>query len=189
MLNLTREENKKIIIVDVDDTLADTRAAIAALYKQITGDEPLDCKIKGSKKYFEFCPLWENSDIDKLFKSSKEIYETAKPLNGAREAITNLLNKGYEIRVATMHSPNSILYKHNWIKKYFPELEDKVYYVDWRMRNKDVFSEYAIIDDDIKNIKTNRSSKPILLDFYGLYDGVILKHDICKTWEEVVKKL
>ena len=28
----TREENRKIIFVDVDDTLADTRAAIAALY-------------------------------------------------------------------------------------------------------------------------------------------------------------
>ena len=32
----TREENRKIIFVDIDDTLADTRGAVAALYKEIS---------------------------------------------------------------------------------------------------------------------------------------------------------
>lgn len=185
----TREENRKIIFVDVDDTLADTRAAVAALYKEITGDEPLDVRIKGSKKYYEFCPLWEDSHVSKLFRSSKEIYEKAVPLNGAVEGIKYLLDKGYDVRVVTMHSPESVIYKHKWLEKYFPELESKVYYVDWRTKNKDVFNGYAIIDDDIKNIKTNKSNMPILLDYYGIYDGVVLNHDICKTWNEVVKKL
>ena len=88
-----------------------------------------------------------------------------------------------------MHSPESVVYKHRWIEKHFPELESKVYYIDWRMKNKDVFNGYAIIDDDIKNIKTNESNMPILLDYYGIYDDIILNHNICKTWKEAVKKL
>lgn len=189
MLESTRETKKPIIFIDVDDTMADTRAAIAHLYKSITGDEPLDTRAVKSKRYFEFCPLWDDDQVDKLFRIGNGIYEVVKPLEGAVEGIKYLMNKGYDIRVVTMHSPESIMPKHNWIAKYFPDLKDKVYYVDWHFGNKDVFRGHAIIDDDIKNIKTNDSNYAILLDFYGIYDGVPTKGIKCKSWKEVISRL
>lgn len=189
MLYNRGEEKNKIIFVDIDDTLADTRAAVAALYKRNTGENPLDTKSVKSKMYAGFCPLWTDVQVDNLFRSSKELYEILEPLEGAVEGINYLLKKGYDVRIVTMHYPFSIQYKYEWIKKYFPMLEDKAYYVDTRMKNKDVFKGLAIIDDDMKNIATNESDMPILLDFYGIYDEV--EHDsiVCRNWGEVIKKI
>lgn len=183
-----KEENK-IIFVDIDDTLADTRAAVAALYKKVTRYDPLNIKEVKSKKYFEFCPLWTDEYIESFFESSRQLYSVIKPLEGAVEGIDYLIGKGYDVRVVTMHHPKSIQYKQEWIERYFPLLEHKVYYVNWRLPNKDVFKGYSLIDDDIKNIKTNMNEMPILLDFYEIYSKEEIRGlNVCKSWSEVIQK-
>lgn len=182
MFNIVNE----IVFVDIDDTLGNTREAVASLYRAMTGKEPLDINTTKSKRYHKFCPLWTDDFIENLFKSGKEIYSILKPFDGAVEGIEYLTRKGYDVRIVTMNHPESIQYKYEWIKKYFPRLADRVYYVDWRIENKDVFKGYSIIDDDIKNIKTNQSFMPILFDLHGVYDGVPMKSKVCKSWEEII---
>lgn len=181
------DRKKPIIFIDIDDTLADTRRAVYDLYVAITGDIMANINTK-TKRYNDFCPKWTDDDIEHLFKNGYTLYGNAKPLPGAVEGVKTLLDRGYDVRIATMHASRGMEAKHDWIEKYFPELEDKIYYIDYRLSNKDVFRGYAIIDDDLKNIKTNQSAKPILLDVYNIYsdlEGYIK----CKSWNEVLTLL
>lgn len=177
----------KIIFVDVDDTIANTRQGVADIYTRITGNRTLTLHQK-SKQYKDFCPGWTDEDIEKLFIRGVELYDVTKPIPGAEKAIEALIAKGYDVRIVTMHSPTSMDAKYQWIKKYFPMLEGKVYYVDWRIGNKDVFKGYSLIDDDMKNIKTNKSCKPILLDLYNIYPNVA-DYIKCRSWDEVLTNL
>lgn len=181
------DKKEKIIFIDVDDTLADTRQAVHKMYTKITGDLPKDIKTK-SKIYADFCPRWEDEDVAKLFENGIILYETIQPLPGAVRAVDELSKRGYDVRIVTLNPPSSVDAKHKWIEKHFPMLAEKVYYVDWRMKNKDVFKEYALIDDDMKNIRTNKSGVPILLDFYNIYpeEKDCIK---CSTWEQVLTKI
>lgn len=191
MFNTTTKNGKKAIFLDVDDTIADTRAAIARIYESVTGDMTKSIFDTKSKKYCDFCPLWTDEEIGVLFTLGTEVYEEAQPILGAVEGVKYLIDKGYDIYITTMNHPLSIADKQKWIEKYFPDLKDKVYYIHWDIPNKDVFEGYAIIDDDVKNVATNNSYKPILLDFYGLYEKDFIPRDViyCKNWKEVMSKL
>ena len=192
MFKKTNELNrKKIIFVDVDDTIADTRTAIVSLYEEITKDKAKSFDEVKTKTYCDFCPKWTDDEISKIFKSGKEVYSRALPLVGAIEGINYLLSKDYEVYITTMNCPESVKYKQEWIARHFPELETKVIYIDWRIPNKDFFEGYALIDDDIKNVTGNRSCYPILLDFYNVYDKSEVPKNtiICRTWKEIMNKL
>ncbi len=189
MILVRNNKEKPIIFIDVDDTIADTRAAIAQLYYRETGKRPLSPRSTKTKRYCDFCPLWSDAKIAELFEEGQKIYNVAEPLRGAVEGVRNLIQKGYDVRIVTMHSPKSIKYKHAWLERYFPELQNKVYYVDWNIGNKDVFVGYSIIDDDLKNIAHNESRYPILLDFYDIYSEQETRGIVCKSWEEIIKKL
>ena len=189
MILVPKRKEPPIIFIDVDDTIADTRAAVASIYEKRTGRKALDIKSIPSKRYCDFCPSWTDKDVENLFKEGKEIYEVAKPLEGSLEAINYLLYKGYDVRIVTLNYPHSVGHKYNWIERHFPELQDRVYYVDWRMPNKDVFKGYAIIDDDLKNIKSNKSDYPILIDFYDIYNTGEYDSFRVKSWEEIINML
>lgn len=178
----------RIIYIDVDDTLADTRAAIKSLYEKKTGDKAIQSNTY-SKRYFTLCPGWTDKEISKIFSEGEELYSMTKPLEYAVEGVQYLEALGYDIRIVTMNSPESVQHKHNWIKRYFPRLQDKVFYVNWKMRNKDDFCGKSIIDDDFKNVRSNKSQIPILLDFYNIYEDTPLSNNIilCRSWGEVVK--
>lgn len=182
---LFNEQENKIIFLDIDDTLADTRRAVYDLYVELTGDNSGDINVK-SKRYVDFCPLWSDKDIEKLF-NSYTLYERVKPMFGAKEVMSKLVEKGYDLRIATIHVANGVPVKQKWIETHFPELKDKVYYVNCVDNNKDVFREYGLVDDDMKNIKTNKSSTPVLLDIYNIYDEVEVKNK-AKRWIDVLTK-
>lgn len=180
-------KDKRIIFIDVDDTLADTRKGIWELYTSITGKKAGDINIK-SKRYMDFCPEWTDENIEKIFETSIELYKRVKPMPGAVKAIETLISRGYDVRVATMHKPSGIYAKQQWLETYFPNISDKVYYIDVRISNKDIFREYGLIDDDLKNIKGNNSGLPILLDIYNIYPDSP-DYIKCKNWEQVLLKL
>lgn len=162
-------KEKPIIFVDIDDTLADTRQGVYDLYSSITGDYSGDINIK-SKNYADFCPLWTHEQVYKLFADGKVLYEIIKPLPKAVEAIEVLINRGYDVRIVTIQQPSGVAAKQKWIDRYFPKLSKKVYYVTHYNLGKDTFNGYSIVDDDLRNIKNNKSLKPILIDYYNIYD-------------------
>ena len=177
-----------IIYVDVDDTIADTRRGVHEIYKTSTGMEAGDIKCK-SKRYSSFCPAWDDAMIEQIFKNPGKLYDIVKPMPGADKAIKELMSKGYDVRVVTLQSAEGVLEKEKWIRKYFPALSDKVYYITNVNNNKDVFSGKSIIDDDYKNIEGNSSCMPILLDIYGIYENKKFNENYASSWQEAVDKL
>ena len=58
------------------------------------------------------------------------------------------LKAGYDIKVVSLNFPQSVLYKHMWVERHFPELVDNVIILTSAKTNKDIFKGHAIIDDD-----------------------------------------
>lgn len=182
-------KDKQIILIDIDDTLANTRQAVFDLYVDATGDKSGNINVE-DKQYVAFCPLWTDEEIEKLFYNGYVLYDRVQPMPMAQKAVTALEERGYDVRIATLHTAHGIPAKQAWVDKHFPTLSNKVIYINDTLGNKDIFKEYALIDDHYKNIKTNKSAIPILLDIYNVYrsmdrDSCI----ICKSWAEVMNKL
>ena len=186
MFEQNKEQAKKIIFIDIDDTLADTRRAVYNLYVEVTGDASGSINTK-SKRYTDFCPTWTDEQVSDLFKTGYTLYEKVECIPGAKEAVNELIKRDYDVRIATIHVATGVPAKQEWIDKHFPMLSEKVYYINSTNANKDVFEGHSIIDDDLRNIKNNKSIKPILLDFYGIYDNTRVIQ--CKTWKEVLSNL
>ena len=176
--------NDNIIFIDIDDTICDTRKAFGELYTEITGKpiQPMN-----SKRYKDMCPDWGEEEITIIFKNGGEVYRKAQPVPGAKEAIAKLQQKGFKIKLVSLNFADSAWAKQKWINKYFPELKEDLIILTSMKANKDIFKGYAIIDDDYKNIKTNGSRFPILLDMYNVYDDLNYgdKHH---SWKEIVDK-
>ena len=173
-----------IIFIDIDDTLCNTRQSIYDLYFKSTGDKTPYINKPSSKYYSKDCPKWSDEDISTLFNHySNYIYNSAKPMPQTIESIEKLQNLGYNINVVSLHSPTDLSYKQQWINKYFPSLQDKVFIGTNTKGNKDIFKGFAIIDDDIKNIQTNLSMKTILYDYYNIYPSINSKFD---NWNDIV---
>ena len=177
--------NNNIIFIDIDDTICDTRKAFGELYTEIT-DKPLGPI--NVRHYRDMCPGWtDDNEIKVIFKNGGEVYRKAKPVEGAKEAIAKLQLKGYKIKLVSLQFADSAWAKQKWINKYFPELKDDVILLTSMNTNKDIFKGHAIIDDDFKNIKTNGSRFPILIDIYDIYKDLDYKHKY-RSWKEIVDK-
>lgn len=173
-----------IIFIDVDDTLCDTRGAVAQLYREFFGERPLSLSVK-SKRYGDFCPKWSDEDIENLFKGNSRLYDIAVPIEGAIDAVKRLERIGYDLRIVTFNHALGISKKQEWIDKFFPTLSNKIYYLTMGLYNKDVFEGYAIIDDDMKNILSNKSTHRILLDVYNIYSV----GEKSSNWNDVLSKI
>ena len=185
MFNKRTSNNNNVIFIDIDDTLCDTRGAFAEIYTEITG-EPVDKM--NVRDYEDMCPLWtQDEEVAKIFQHGKDLYAKAKPMPGAKEGVAKLLKEGYKIKVVSLNFPQSVYYKHMWVERHFPELVDDVIILTSAKTNKDIFKGHAIIDDDLKNIKNNPSTYPILLDFYCIYEDLDYPHKY-NSWKDIVDK-
>ena len=177
--------NNNIIFIDIDDTICDTRKAFGELYTEITGNKLGDM----SQRYYkDMCPEWTDKDeISTIFKTGTEVYKKAVPVQGAIEAVDKLIKKGYKIKLVSLNFADSVGAKQRWVERYFPELKDDIIILTSMNTNKDIFKGHAIIDDDLKNIKTNGSRFPILIDIYDVYKDLEYKHKY-RSWKEIVDK-
>ncbi len=176
----------KIILVDIDDTLANTRQAMLEFYRQKTND--YSTSIEGARTYWytdALCPLFSEEEAEAAFSDPK-LFSILKPLEGAQEGIQYLQDKGYDVRVCTLHNAEGIALKDKWIDYYFPNLKVR-YYSTSVGGNKDVFSAYAIIDDNVKNIDTSPCEKPILLDYFEIQEN---GNGRCRvtSWNELIER-
>ena len=183
--------NNKIVLVDVDDTIANTRQAMLKYYRDATGD--YSTSIEGSRTYWytdTMCPLFSDERANIAFNDPR-LFNMMEPLEGAIEGVKYLQNKGYEVRICTLHQPLGIALKDMWLDYYFPNIT-KRHYSTTIGDNKDVFKAYSIIDDSLKNIHTSPCDKPILLDYFKIQDnGLYLKEDKrtrVTGWKEIIER-
>ena len=181
----------KIVLIDVDDTIANTRQAILDYYRAKTGD--LSTSLASCRSYWytdDLCPLFTKEQAEQAFEDP-ELFKILKPIEGAKEVVEHLQRKGFDVRICTLHSAKGIILKDVWLNYHFPSVKSRHYSTSVK-GNKDVFNAYSIIDDNVKNINTSPCEVPILLDFFELQQSNVYdkgdKRIRVKNWNEIIER-
>lgn len=172
-----------IIGIDVDDTLVDTREQMKNYYESKYGSA-----INAySHSYLEMCPKMTDDQIGELF-SSPTLYANIKMLdNYTMTAVENLSQK-HKLIICSIHKGDGIQYKHEMLnrlglnKLFF----NQIYSTNVR-DTKDYMHFDIFIDDNMNNLKTNKSTYKILLDKYNLYKNAALPFNVIRmtNWQQV----
>lgn len=149
-------QNKPVLILDMDDVLADL---IPKWVENVNKGEGENVQVHDIKSY----------DIDSYFKCGKKVfdyltsdlYRKLKPIKGSQEAV-KLLSKKYDIYVVTIGTSykQSLIPKFEWLEEHFPEIPtSKLMLVGDK---KQILGD-VMIDDNPKHLSTFKGKK-ILFD-------------------------
>ena len=149
---------KKIVYVDMDNTIVDFKSGIAKL----SAEDQLKYK--------------DNPD------DHPEIFSLMEPVRGSIEAMNNL-NKHYDLYIlstAPWDNPNAWKHKREWVGKYFGEGSDSLFYKKIILsHHKDLNRGEILIDD-----RPNNGAE----QFKEKYNGTWIKFasEEFPDWESVV---
>lgn len=118
---------KKIVYIDMDDTIADFLAFFNAL--------GIPCN------EFEVRRMYEHG-----------FFYNLKPMEGSLSGVRALIRLGYDVHILTQpvaESAHSYSEKAAWIARHFPELVGKVHMT----QNKGLFIGHYLVDDNEKKWK------------------------------------
>jgi len=155
---------KKIVYVDMDNTIVDFESGIEKLSKE------------DQEKYKD------------NFDDHPEIFSLMEPIDGAIEALKELNNRFdlYILSTAPWDNPNAWKHKREWIERYFGKGKENIFYKKVILsHHKNLNSGDILIDDRPNNGAENFSGKWIQFgsDKYPNWETVVqkLKHRFHKT--------
>lgn len=128
----------------------------------------------------DFDKMMQERTMDgKELKMVRGIYEELDVVDGAKEAISKLLDAGFKLHVATKipdHNPYAATEKLLWLNKHFPEL----------IPNVTITNDKGALGDRRSFIIDDRIHKANISSFKGtvLHFG---KDGMYKTWDDVLK--
>lgn len=153
------EEMKKIIYIDMDDTIADFHKAAV--------DEG---KVIESR-------MWD-----------KDFFLNLEPIPGAKGAINDLGRLGYDLYILSQplaESPESYTDKALWIQRHFPQLYNKIVLT----QNKGLHLGGYLIDDNADKWKAKfeaTGGKFIHYPYHGESRNYFLPAGHIKAWKDIV---
>jgi 5'-nucleotidase len=169
--------NKQTIAIDMDGVIADTAAQfIAWYYKEY--NVLIDRNEFDGKSESEALP---NGAVRK-FVFTKGFFRTVPVMNGAKEAVLELMKK-FDVYIvsAAMEFPQSLTEKYEWLQEHFP-------FITWRniifCGDKSIIGTDYLIDDHLKNLDCCKG-KAIM--FSAGHNAGIDRHQRVNNWSEVIK--
>lgn len=158
------------IIIDLDNTVLDSYAAILKLYEQKTGKKPLPISKTVKESLYTYCPGTTDAEISSWFLTT-EFFEIVKPFEGAVETLTTLVEAGYEIVVASLHNQPQEP-KQNWVKTHLPFVKEihLIEFDDHRIIDKSSVSGDIIIDDNVLALESSPAPHKICFNHYKGYN-------------------
>lgn len=145
-----------IVYIDMDDTIADFLG-----HPKIVLDS------------------YGHIDLSAMYKDG--FFMELKPIEGSVEAIANIEQMGYDVRILTKpvyNRANSYSEKAQWIETHFPSLLQKINMT----QDKTVFRGGYLVDDDFGWMSGFNSNGGTFIHFDTLNNHV-------KEWESVVERL
>jgi 5'(3')-deoxyribonucleotidase len=146
-----------IILVDVDDVIANLVDGWLSKYNYLSGDnlKSTDITEWDISKFVK--PDWKVW-IYELLENPK-LYDSIKPIDGALDGINRLVAKGYRIVYVTSPVIETAGTKFRWLTEHrFPiRLENYV-----EARDKSLIFGHFMIDDGIHNIQTTLAGDALL---------------------------
>lgn len=114
------------IILDFDNTIANTNQAIIDLYQEMTGDLSTSVNDINEWWFDNATPQWSREQQDLAFINPR-LYKLMQPNKNAIEVLNKLHNDGHQLIICTYHNPIGIQYKSGWIHNYLPFIDGIVY--------------------------------------------------------------
>lgn len=169
-------KNRKIIAIDMDDTIAD-------LYTPTLEDH--NEKFPSHKLTFEQLEGYNDSiyhpdyDIEGFFKHSG-VFSRLKLIDDYVLDEMKKINEEYDLIILTAALPESVLDKWNWLQEYMPFIKKENFITANR---KDLINADLLIDDAKHNIeKWSQTGKPaIVIDYHWNQECKNLKNVYPKT--------
>lgn len=194
--------SKSLIVVDVDDVLADTTEALRHFVNTQYGYslEKSHYQIEG--KYWGYYEtVWSQHDIngdgilDRFHSESSKGEIAIKPIEGSVDGIVKLAQ---QFNLAAVSSRTSIQQEQTalWLRAVYGDVFSEVHCIDSRHTGAtkgDVCRELGasyLVDDNIEHCKTALESGviPILFGVYGWQDkGAAAAFLRCENWVEVAE--
>ena len=151
---MTKITKKFTIILDIDDTTADTCASLlfeanskfgTNYKKEDIFDWNLDTSFPGKN----MCQFFEQENF----------FLNLKPMDGAVHYTKKLIEDGFEIIITTASPINGFKDKALWMQKHLPHIPEKNLILAWR---KEVVKGDIMLDDALHNITTSICKYPIV---------------------------
>jgi 5'(3')-deoxyribonucleotidase len=178
------EANRLSVMVDLDDTLANTTYRIHEVFKEKIGDFGLP---RIALDYQSMFPHISSKDISRLiwedWKDTVFKAEQIEPIDGAIDFLWNLRDEGCDIIIASANLTNT--YVKDWVKLWIPEGVVKTVCLGW---NKWEQPYDVMIDDDIRFLEPwlkqnkvgilferlwNKEEKKKVIWSSASYDGIL----------------
>ena len=147
---------KKIVYVDMDNTIVDFKSGIAKLSKE------------------------DQEQYKNNFDDHPEIFALMEPINGAKDALQKLNQyyKLYILSTAPWDNPNAWKQKREWVEKYFGKGEENIFYKKVILsHHKNLVEGDILIDDRPNNGAKQFKGKWIQFgsDKYPNWDTIVKK--------------
>ena len=137
----------KRIAIDFDETLFPTLEKVLEIYNKRTNANLTLSHITTYNLY----DCLDHKIADTLIElfCEKEIYDNLKPYEGAIEAVKLLVERGYEIYIATATNVKNMEWKEQLLQEYFPFVpKDNLI----RIHNKSLLNVDMLIEDSMRNL-------------------------------------
>lgn len=137
----------RVIAIDFDETLFATLECVIEIYnKRYNGT--LSFEQIRTYNLYECLPADIADKLIELF-SDEEVYSNLQPYKGSIKAIQTLVNRGFEVYIATATSSANLAWKERLIERYFPFIpKDNII----RIHNKKLLRADFLIEDKLDNL-------------------------------------
>ncbi len=137
---------KKILLIDMDQVIADLTSQYIKYYKEVTGIEMKRNDFLGKPEAEAF----PDPQLIKRFLHTPGIFRSAAVIPGS-QCVVEELNELFELYIvsAAMEFPQSLIEKYDWLHEHFP-------FIKWSQiifcgSKKNISGDY-MIDDHLKNL-------------------------------------
>lgn len=179
--------NKFVVTTDLDGCLNNLTEQVFNIYNSRYGT---NYTIEDANRYYydECFPLDVSEKMRALFKE-KELWDSLSPIDGSQWGIKTLINNGYKVYVATATDYVNFAWKVDWMKKYFPFIDEKNII---RIHDKSLLKTDVLIEDCYENLTSLCSiTDRVLLDYpwnqANKDKDYIYGINRAYNWEEIVR--
>lgn len=191
---------KKMVVVDIDDVLADTTEALRRFVNKEYGHSLITSHYRIKGKYWGYYEtVWSQHDIngdgivDRFHLENSKGGINIDPISGTIDAITQLAQK---YRLAAVSSRTSIQENQTkvWLKEVFGDVFESIHCIDSRHTGvtkggfcQELGASY-LIDDNTEHCESALAAgiTPVLYGVYG-WQNAPERFKRCKNWIEVLE--
>ena len=175
-----------VIVCDIDNIVNNLSEELIRRYNERMGTS----LTQDDFTEYEFDKTLPPEGVEYMYEllRQKDVWDSLVPLEDSVWAIDTLVRVGHTVLFATATEPCNFPWKVEWMQKYFPFVNSNNII---RIMDKGHIRTDVIIDDDLKQLKSNPCERICLSYPWNVNDRVDYVYDIyrCNTWRDIINKI